>query len=1082
MKTIGIKDVMSKTKNVAAATTLVASLGVVSNAHADEVTDNTQSTTQSVTEATQVTQADVESSKVTLDNANQAVSAQEQVVKEAATTADNAQAAYDQAKENTSDAQDLVNQATPENIAAATDDVTTAENQVTTAENLQEQAETTQSTVETAVANQTQTVSQAQDQVTTSQTAVDAAQKDVNDKQAILDGTGQSEIIANRDNAQAAVNTAQDHVSQAESDLTKAQEADANRQQAIDKAQKDVDAASKNVSTTKSDLDAKTAQANNTQAIEDAKQAAVDAAQKDVNDKQAILDGTGQKAILDEADAAKVDKANKETALTDAQKGLKEAQEADANRQVAIDEAQKAVDEANQNVVSTKSDLDAQTAQAQQAAQALESAQTAYTTAENDYKSINTIRLSQAYVDALKVYADRKSTTEQKAKATETLKVESARLAKENAFKVNPSDDNVVEYDINNLPETVKQEISLFASDLINQIRKTFGTPETVVTTSSIKFADLVTSGYVADHWSVAAAQQAGAVGHDAKAVNEAAAYFGLPTTSKEAEAKGWQYYENFGAETGFKSKQSLAVLKNNIYTVLWNFMFDAGEWYHASSIVGVDKKLNSLTDKTYFAVEPSDPGFYKGFHFLLIDSPDVISATKKNFNTTQIVNPYSSDKIIATYNTAKADLEAKTATNNSVQSALSAAQNNYNNAVAINTKAQQVLDEAQSVAVQTPTAQANLTLAETALTQSQERLTKATQAVDALNADIKAKQAALTSAKAVLATAQSELAKAQANNKVSQEAKMTAQTAYDNAVSQLSSVNANLTQVQSVAVQTPTAQANLSSAKATLIQAQENLVKAQEAVDDLSADITVKQANLVAAKEVLASKQADLTAKQDVLTQSKARLASLQADLLMAQENVVTAKANVDKAKAILGEAQATLANLKNAPQLLKEAQAKEAIAKANLLDALDSLEAELLKLKDLQVKQVAAQAVYDATSKAYQDVLDSQEKARLQAEYDNLVAQGKQPIPVMDETGKITGYTVLDNANQGSTVVAEKQTATVTPTATKASTPVASTITKQTANSLPMTGDATSTVAILFGTVLTLFGLIGVRKKETK
>ena len=126
MKTIGIKDVMSKTKNVAAATTLVASLGVVSNAHADEVTDNTQSTTQSVTEATQVTQADVESSKATLDNANQAVSAQEQVVKEAATTADNAQAAYDQAKENTSDAQDLVNQATPENIAAATDDVTTA--------------------------------------------------------------------------------------------------------------------------------------------------------------------------------------------------------------------------------------------------------------------------------------------------------------------------------------------------------------------------------------------------------------------------------------------------------------------------------------------------------------------------------------------------------------------------------------------------------------------------------------------------------------------------------------------------------------------------------------------------------------------------------------------------------------------------------------------------------------------------------------------------------------------------------------------------------------------------------------------
>ena len=1072
MKTIGIKDVMSKTKNVAAATTLVASLGVVSNAHADEVTDNTQSTTQSVTEATQVTQADVESSKATLDNANQAVSAQEQVVKEAATTADNAQAAYDQAKENTSDAQDLVNQATPENIAAATDDVTTAENQVTTAENLQEQAETTQSTAETAVANQTQTVSQAQDQVTTSQAAVDAAQKDVNDKQAILDGTGQAEIIANRDNAQAAVNTAQDHVSQAESDLTKAQEADANRQTAIDNAKTAVDTANQNVAFTKSDLDAKTATAAQTQATEDAKQSAVDVAQKDVNDKQAILDGTGQKAILDEADAAKVDKANKETALTDAQKGLKEAQEADAKRQQMIDNAQKAVDEANQNVSTTKSDLDAKTAKTKQTEQVLVDAQSVYKTAENDYKAINTITLSEDYIRLLK-QSYTANTLQERQQALEELKLKNNDLKPEYVFKSNSNDDKHI-VDLNNLSLNQLTELSLFASGLVNQIRQQVGSASTVVTDSSVGFAKKVTENYILDNWDMAK-------GHDAFAVNNAAKYYGLSTSTEQWEKQGLQYYENW-AGLSRNSQSTMSDLKADIYDAIYRFMFDGDEYDHASSIAGI--RAANTTTVSYLGVgfTSLSTSRFDGVHFLLVGDNYVKNAQNNNFSKTVIENLKTPEKVTTIYNTAKADLEAKIATNNSVQSALSAAQNNYNNAVAINTKAQQVLDEAQSVAVQTPTAQANLTLAETALTQSQERLTKATQAVDALNADIKAKQAALTSAKAVLATAQSELAKAQANNKVAQEAKMTAQTAYDNAVSQLSSVSANLTQAQSVAVQTPTAQANLSSAKATLIQAQENLVKAQQAVDDLSADITVKQANLVAAKEVLASKQADLTAKQDVLTQSKARLASLQADLLMAQENVVAAKANVDKAKAILGEAQATLANLKNAPQLLKEAQAKEAIAKANLLDALDSLEAELLKLKDLQVKQVAAQAVYDATSKAYQDVLDSQEKARLQAEYDNLVAQGKQPIPVMDETGKITGYTVLGNANQGSTVVAEKQTATVTPTATKASTPVVSTITKQTANSLPMTGDATSTVAILFGTVLTLFGLIGVRKKETK
>ena len=1046
MKTIGIKDVMSKTKNVAAATTLVASLGVFSNTHADEVTDNTQSTTQSVTEATQVTQADVESSKATLDNANQAVSAQEQVVKEVATTADNAKAAYNQSKENTSYAQDLVNQATPENIASATDDVATAENQVTIAKNLQEQAETIQSTAETAVANQTQTVSQAQDQVKTSQTAVDTAQKDVNDKQAILDGTGQAEVIANRDNTQAAVNTAQDHVSHAESDLTKAQEADANRQQAIDKAQKNVDAASKNVSTTKSDLDAKTAQASNTQAVEDAKQANVATAQKDVNNKQAILDGTGQKAILDEAEAAKADEANKQTRLSDAQTALQKAQQADANRQQAIDKAKKDVDAASKSVSTAKTDLDAKTVQSQQAAQALDSAKTAYTTAENNYKSINTITMSEKYAKALKdAFAYGEKSDEEIHKAHDVLSSLAKVEGNKQHFKHNDND-KTRPFDINHVTDAQAKELSLFAADLINQARKLVGTTLVSVTAESAIAAQKHANYYATTNMTM------WTFNHD--------------TSDLDAKYR-WVDEDWAGNYFNTLGKETMDDAKYYVYDAIRRWIFAPDEWLHASSVVGT---RNAITGDNYVGVGLSrlkDGTLSLSLNIFNTDSSDL-----SQFDKTSLYNPNSSDNIIATYNTAKADLEAKTATNDSVQSALSAAQNNYNNAVAINTKAQQVLDEVQSVAVQTPTAQANLTLAETALTKAQERLKNANQAVDALNADIKAKQVALTSAKAVLATALSELSKAQANNKVAQEAKMTAQTAYDNAVSQLSSVSANLTQVQSVIVQTPTAQANLSSAKATLIQAQENLVKAQQAVDDLSADITVKQANLVVAKEVLASKQADLTAKQDVLTQSKARLASLQADLLMAKENVVAAKANVDKAKAVLGEAQATLANLKNAPQLLKDAQAKEAIAKANFLDALDSLEAELLKLKELQAKQVAAQAVYDTTSKAYQDVLDKQEKARLQAEYDSLVAQGKQPIPVMDETGKITGYTVLDNANQGSTVVAEKQTAT-TPEPAKPQ------------QELPNTSTADE-YGVFIAAALSILASVGLvatsRKKETK
>ena len=948
MKSTGIKDVMTKTKTVAAATTLMAGLGVATNVHADGVTTPSQPETQVNQDKAAVTQADVTEAKTSLDTANEAVSHQEATVQAQAKEADSAQVTYDEASQATDEARALVDQATPEAISGATADVTAAQNQVSQAEDLQAQAESNQATAETAVANQTQTVSQAQDQVTTSQAAVDAAQKDVNDKQAILDGTGQAEVIANRDNAQAAVNTAQDHVSQAESDLTKAQTADANRQQAIDNAQQAVDAANQTVTSTKADLDAKTAQAHQTQAIEDAKQADVATAQKDVNDKQAILDGTGQKAILDEAEAAKNDEASKQAHLSEAKTALQKVQEADANRQQAIDKAQKDVDAASKNVSTAKSDLDAKTAKTQQTAQALTDAQFAYKTAENDYKAINRITMSDEYAKALKDAYDYSLTTEQRDVALNTL----ASLAKSEASKnkfIHNENDKKQSFDINHVTAEQAKELSLFAADLINQARKLVGTTPVAVTAESAIEAQKHANYYATTDMKM------WTFNHDTSDLDAKYGWVDEDWAGNYFNTSSWANPTELGKET-------MDDAKYYVYDAIRRWIFAPDEWLHASSVVGT---RNATTGENYIGVGLSrlkDGTLSLSLNIFNTDSSDL-----SQFDKTPLPNPNSSNNIIATYNTAKADLESKTATNNSVQSALSAAQNNYNNAVAINTKAQQVLDEAQSVAVQTPTAQANLTLAEKALTKAQERLTKATQAVD-----------------------------------------------------------------------------------------------------DLSADITVKQANLVAAKEVLASKQADLTAKQDVLTQSKARLASMQADLLMAQENVVTAKANVDKAKAILGGAQVTLANLKNAPQLLKEAQAKEAIAKANLLDALDSLETELLKLKDLQVKQVAAQAVYDTTSRAYQNVLEAQEKERLQAEYDSLVAQGKQPIPVVNETGKITGYTVLAPEAPQS--------------ASKAQGEVVTAAKKAEAKELPNTGTEAHAGLATLGLLGALggFGLLSRKKKE--
>ena len=968
----GEKDVMNKAKVMTATATLVAVLGVVSHVNADEVdfstaTQNPEAQTNQT--ENNVTKADVNAAKADLDTANQAVSHQEQVVSDAATVADEARSTYNQAQQSTSEAQNLVDQATPENIASAQDDVNLAQEQVSQADNAERVAENTVAQAQEAVNKQTEIVNSAQTAVDSAQKGVDAAQKDVNDKQAILNGTGQAEMIANRDKAQADVNLAQNQVAQAESDLTKAQTADANRQQAIDNAQKAVDEANQNVALTKADLDAKTAQAHQTQAIEDAKQADVATAQKDVNDKQAILDGTGQKAILNEAEAAKNDEASKQANLSAAQSALKQAQEADAKRQQAIDNAQKAVDEANQTVTSSKSDLDAKTAQAQQTEQALVDAQSTYKTAENDYKAINTITLSQAYVEALKKYNDYSLSAEERQQVLKTLAEESEALAKVNTYKSNPNDDNSTKYQINDLPEDAIKELSLFAADLVNQIRAVFGSPQVTVTESSVKFVDLVTDGYVSDRWNVTEAMKQGKIGHDAKAVNKAAQYFGLPTSSADEESEGGQYYEDWASSQVYDGI-TFATLKQRVYQAVTDFMFNADGWRHARDIVGG----GDVNSQVYFAIDFSRPstenGAFAGVHFISISEDQASSSS--HFDTTAFANTKSAENVTATYNAVK-----------------------------------------------------------------------------------------------------SALANAQSDNNVAQEAKTNAQVAYDNAVSNLSSASTALTQSQSVAIQTPTAKANLASAETALTKAQERLTKANKAVDDLNADIKSKQAALTSAKQVLSTKQATLATKQATLTIEQNRLASLQNSLAATQANILKAKENVVTAKANLTKVQTYLTRLQNAPELLAQAQQQEATAKANLLAALDTLEVELLKLKDLQVKQAVAQAVYDTTSKAYQTMLDAQEKQRLQDEYNAIIAQGKTPVAIVDETGKIVSY----QAEDPQTTI---QSSSVESISVKAQVKPVEEVSVVTASTLPMTGEHSSVLAVLFGCLMTIGGLVGVRRKN--
>ncbi|HEM3716237.1 TPA: SEC10/PgrA surface exclusion domain-containing protein, partial [Streptococcus suis] len=386
--------------------------------HAEEVPHTTEPTpvVEANSQQATVTETDVTTAKAELDKANQTVTAQEEVVNQAQTDVDKAKETVNQAQTELVEAAELVEQATPENISQAKETITQAE----------------------------------------------------------------------------------DNVTEAGQNLEAKKQAEATAQQAV----KDQEA---NVSTAQADVNEKTQ--------------AVTEAQTDVDTAQAILDGTGQAEIVAKAEQAEKQLYDTKQALTTAQTELAEAKEKDANRQTAIEDATQTLNQANQALEAKTQVANEATAQAEETAKQLVTAQTIFQEAENEKNSINTITLSPEYIAALKEYGkeyDNASFTQLIALAP--------TLRKQNSFKVNPNDETVV-LDTNNLTEAERIELSLFASDLLNQVRRALGTQETVVTLGAVEFANRVATSYVADNWNL---EQIGKKGHDAKAINDAARTMGL--------------------------------------------------------------------------------------------------------------------------------------------------------------------------------------------------------------------------------------------------------------------------------------------------------------------------------------------------------------------------------------------------------------------------------------------------------------------------------------------------------------------------------------------------------------------------
>ena len=453
-------------------------------------------------------------------------------------------------------------------------------------------------------------------------------------------------------------------------------------------------------------------------------------AEANLQNAKDVLNGTNADKVI-----KALEEANKQLLLAkenvvSKEKALEEAKRLDKERQDKIDNLTSEKDKLENQVSDQKQDLLVKTQELESAKKELETAKKELVKAQNDVDSINNIVLSNEYVQALKTYMDYSLPESTREKAKEVLKSENGKLLKLNTYKQNKNDDDTL-LDVNNLTEEVRKELSLFASDLINQIRKQFGTKNTVVTSSVMDFAKKVADEYVNSNFGIQN-------GHNEAGISKVASEYGL--------SQG-QFYENLYGLYSENSQVTKGSLKSMIYNGIVKFMLNGTEWLHAQSIAGIN--YNS-PQKDYLGVDFSvSKG--TGVHFITVSEEEVNNSTKNNFDTKEIPQTRTPEQLQKVLDTAKSDYALKDSNNSqkqqereNAQSVLSSTQNVLKNVV-------NNLDKVLAIKELTQSAQLNLQEAQQNLERNTKIQEHAQSNYDNLSADIKVKQQAVELAEKTL-------------------------------------------------------------------------------------------------------------------------------------------------------------------------------------------------------------------------------------------------------------------------------------------------------------------------------------------
>ena len=664
---------------------------------------------------------------------------------------------------------------------------------------------------------------QAQTEKDKAQTEKDNAQSEVDKAQAVKDKATPENIEKQKQevaNAETGKTNAEKQEENAKNDLEKANQVAKDQEKVVKKSEDKVASAEKEV---------KDAQTN-------------------VDSAQAILDGTGQAKVVEEKENAETFQKQAQEQLTSAEKALELAKSDDKNLADAISSVQNELTEASKVVASTESTLTDATSKADQTQTALDQAQDTFTRAESSYKSINTFQVTDEYVNALKSYVnnpynildDRAKWREHREKVESILKSVNQENLNLNKFKGN-ANDKAISVDANNLTTEQMTELSLFASDLLNQIRERFGTPKTVVTKGMVQVADEVTDGYVADDWEFGK-------GHDNKAINNVARKYGLPTYEDDTQ----NYLENLNSVNSGDEIHTMYDAKKWVYESISDLLFNGWEWMHAQNITGVSSVRGATQE--YCALDISKRLGRTSAHFISVFDNQV---TGNKLDKTEVPNNNTAESIVKAYNNAKATLLNAQTVNYQAQREKTSASLANIKAKGEQETIQKRLDALKATPLKTPTAERNLVNAKDTLASANERLKNAKKALEALTADVKIKQQNLDKAKQELANKEATLTNAKNN---------------------LANEKAKLEELKSLI---KIAEKNLALSKEKVAQATKTLEQAKADLENL----LNAEPNLVKAKKVLAQKEATLKEKAIALKEAQAVLDKLLQEQKIDQE-----------------------------------------------------------------------------------------------------------------------------------------------------------------------------------------------------